>query len=115
MFRQRIENVPYWVINLLSIASGAITIATAIFGVVIFISSKNESGQLDINRLFLILIILLVLLGFGLFLRLWKYRKLSKARLRSVSESLHDLTHKFRDVFLIFCTIIKQRPLTRRS
>jgi len=97
-WKQRIENIPYWAINGLSIISGVITIVTAGIGTWAFFSSKRNSGQLDINLLLLLIIALLVLVAISLLIKLWKYRKLSKARLRNGSEVLHKLTHEFRDV-----------------
>lgn len=97
-WKQRIENIPYWAINGLSILSGFITVGTAAIGVWAFLTSKKESAQLDINLFFVVIIALLVLTIIGLLIKLWKYRKLSKARLRNGSEVLHRLTHEFRDV-----------------
>lgn len=97
-WKQRIENIPYWAINGLSIISGVITIATAGIGLWAFFTSKKESAQLNINILLIVIIALLVLAIVGLLIKLWKYRKLSKARLRNGSEVLHRLTHEFRNI-----------------
>lgn len=93
------ENIPYWLINLLTILSGIITIFTPIVGLITILNREQSEQPVDINWLLFACAVFFFLLVILLGLRLWKYRKLSKARLRTVSIALHSLNHKFRDTF----------------
>lgn len=97
--RRIFENIPYWLINLLTILSGIITIFTPIAGFITLLRREQSEQPVDINWLLLACTVAFLLLIILLVLRLWKYRKLSKSRLRTVSFALHSLSHKFRDVF----------------
>lgn len=113
--RRIFENIPYWLINLLTILSGIITICTPIVGFITLLN-REQSGQLvDINWLLLACTIVFLLLIILLGLRLWKYRKLSKSRLRTVSFALHNLSHKFRDVFFDILHDYKLKQLNEIS
>ena len=97
--KKKLENIPNWIINLLSVISAVITILTGILGAISFFSPKSGLTQYGMNVWLILLIIMLICLLVLVVSKAWKYRKLSKARIRSVSSVLHILNHEFRNMF----------------
>ena len=82
--------IPLWVYNILTIVSSLIAIVTFVVGVIRWITNKS---------FFITPIIILAGVIAILVLRIFKYRKLLRERMKMTSAGIHDLSHAFRDTF----------------
>lgn len=92
--REKLNAVPLWFINLLSIISAIITILSPI---VVIISAVR--GQFTYNILAVATIITLLAFILLLLLRMRKYRKLAFDRMSITSENYHRFLHRVRNVY----------------
>ena len=90
---QFLKNFP----NLISIVSGIVTIITAIVGIIGFFSQKTDDIPLDINQLQSLIIVLLFLFIVVLVGQIWRNYQRSRDRMQCIAQSLHVLSHRFRD------------------
>lgn len=90
------ENIPLWVINLISIISGIIAIVTEIKGVFVFFSQNGDTPW-DNSQLLILIIVLPVLFILVMSLQILENRKRSRVRVQCIAQSFHILAHRFRD------------------
>ena len=94
--RNILNKIPLWIINLITILSGILTVVSFVFG---FFSIKKFN--IYVRCIFLILTLFLILL----FFQLKKYQKLDIMRLKAVSFNYHKLLHSSRDLYF---NVLKQ-------
>lgn len=105
--RKRFQDIPLWVINLITIISGVITIATPVFTFIL--SRKKEYSP---SRYVVASFVVLGLFSVIMFLRLRKYRSLAKRRMEITSDNYHRLLLRARNTFFDVMHSQKTNSLT---
>lgn len=106
-YKKKIEKMPLWFINIISVVSGFITIVTGVFAVIEFFREDSSSSNV-------IILALVVSLGFNiiLFARNRKYTNLESLRMKQVTHNMHDLLHNVRDLYFDIMHSHKKNTLT---
>ena len=92
--KEKLHNIPLWLINIITIVSGIITIITPIITITLSISKKSLPGVWTIST-FVVLSLFIIIL----FLRMRKYRGIAGNRMKETSHNYHKLLHETRDLF----------------
>lgn len=90
------DKIPLWVYNVLAIVSATIAIVTFIAGLITWLTNRTNAPS---SNYWILSIVVLVGTTGVLTIRIFKYRKLLRERIKMTSSGLHDLTHSFRDAF----------------
>ncbi len=106
-FKKQLHNTPIWLINLISVASGIVTILSPIVGVIVAIIT-GEKIKIATTIAFVTLFAFMCIL----FFRMKKYRQLAIKRMRVTSEKFHKLSHESRNVFFDTLHSYKVNSLT---
>ena len=94
--KERLNDMPNWFINLVSLISGVVTIATPIFSAIIIFLNPTK---LDVNGFLLTITIMFGAFCVLLFFRAKKYRNLSSKRMYALSNNYHKFLHTSRNVY----------------
>lgn len=109
-FKEKLHNTPLWLINLISILSGVVTIITPIIGIVATIITGEKIGT--ITKVAFVSVFSFACI---LFFRMKKYRQLALKRMSVTSEKFHRLTHESRNVFFDVLHSYKTKSLTENE
>lgn len=88
------EKIPLWLINIVSIVSGILTIITSIFAVIDFFRGTSSAGNVIIFAFLASLFFNVIL-----FTRNRKFMSLEHLRMKQVTKNMHNLLHNVRDVY----------------
>lgn len=92
--KEGLHNTPLWLINLISILSGMVTIITSILGII----TIKITGD-DLNSAAIVMYISTMSLSIILFFRVKKYRQIAQKRMAVISEKIHKFSHASRDIY----------------
>lgn len=92
--KEKLHNMPLWLINIVTVVSGIVTIITPIITIILSISKKAHPGVWTISTFVVLLLFLIIL-----YLRMRKYRGLANNRMKKSSYNYHKLLHETRDLF----------------
>lgn len=92
--KAKLEKIPLWFINIISVVSGIATILSTCFSVISLIrgSSTVSSGIILAFAASLLFNVLL-------FFRIRKYANLEVLRMKKVTSNMHNLLHSVRDIY----------------
>ena len=108
--KERLENLPRWMINLLTVISGVITVITPVATITYSFFSDDA-----LNALQIVAILVLILFSAILFLRMRKYRNLANERMDVVSNNYHKAMHEARDLYFDIMHSHKKGTLSLRE
>lgn len=107
--KERLNDMPNWLVNLISVVSGVVTIATTIFSAVIFCINP---AKFYINGVLITITIMFGSFCVILFFKAKKYRNLSYKRITALSFNYHHFLHASRNVYYEVMKCWKERQLT---
>ena len=93
-FKSKMEKIPLWLINIVSIVSGILTIITSIFAVIDFFRWTSSTGNVIVFSFLASLFFNVIL-----FTRNRKFMSLEHLRMKQVTKNMHNLLHNVRDVY----------------
>lgn len=106
-FKEKLHNTPLWLINLITVLSGVVTIITPIIGVAATVNTEEKIGTITV-----VVFVSVFSLVCILFFRMKKYRQLALKRMSVTSVKFHRLTHESRNVFFDTLHSYKTETLT---
>lgn len=101
--KRLVQKIPYWIIDIISLISGLVTIITGIYGVVSIKKLVKElpDGNYEVNiNPWLVSIIIMLLFFLGvIFFQMRKYGSLLHASRKIVSKNYYGFLHDFRNQY----------------
>lgn len=104
------NNIPNWVINLITVCSGLLSIVAPISSIIMFTITKTPAGFF-----YFLLYIPLFIFIYMLIMQTKKYRKVSFEQLKVTSRSYHSFFHETRDIFFNVMQDYKKGTLDIKS
>ena len=92
--KDRLEKIPLWLINIVSVISGVATIITSIFATIEFFKGSSSASNVIVLAFWCS-----VFLNVILFSRNRKYMNLEHLRMKQVTSNMHILLHNVRDLY----------------
>ena len=111
--REKLNNIPIWFINLISVASGIISILSFIYGIVTVILSIKYGVPFNdvLCMICLILFLFCVMAG----IRILKYRKMSNGRMEAVSSKYYLALSTAKELYFQIMNQHKNGVLTTKE
>lgn len=101
--KRLVQKIPYWIIDIVSLISGLVTIITGIYGVIsikkLFEELPDGNYEININPWLVSIIIMLVFFLGVIFLRMRKYGNLLHVARKIVSKNYYGFLHDFRNQY----------------
>lgn len=108
--KKKLNAIPLWLINGLTVVSGIITILSPIAAIV-----GAAIGLFAYNAIVIATIVALLAFIVHLLFRIKKYRKLALDRMRVASENYHKFTHELRNVYFEIMHSHKKNTLSEET
>ena len=105
--RNRLNNIPIWIINSITVISGVITIIAPIIASLTFIVNRSMPNTIVIATVVVLIMFIIIL-----FIRLKKYRSLAENRMKITSDNYHKLLCEARDTYFDIMHEHKKNTLT---